>query len=85
MKESYEVKLRCAICGCEDQFEFNEDRSFIKCIFCNQEYPGGIDELKELNQEVFDEVEDEIKNDAVSYIKEELAKAFSGCKSIKIK
>ena len=55
MKESYKVVLRCAICGSEDHFEFNEDKSYIKCTFCNREYLGGIDELKELNQEVLDE------------------------------
>ena len=54
MKESYEVILRCAICGSEDHFEFNEDKSYIKCTFCNREYLGGIDELKELNHEVLD-------------------------------
>lgn len=85
MKESYEVRLRCAICGCEDQFEFKEDKSYIKCTFCNREYLGGIDELKELNQDVFDEVKDKIRNDAESYIKKELAKGFSGCRFIKIK
>lgn len=80
MKEIYEVRLRCATCGCEDQFEFNEDESYIKCTFCNREYLGGIDELKELNQDVFDEIEEEINNDAEAYIRKELDKAFKGIK-----
>ena len=56
LKDSYEVRLRCATCGCEEHFESNEDKSYIKCTFCNREYLGGIEELKEFNQEAFDEV-----------------------------
>lgn len=67
MKESYEVALRCAICGSEDHFEFNEDKSYIKYTFCNHKYFGGIEELKEFNQEVFDEVEGRIKSDRGLY------------------
>lgn len=85
LKDSYEIRLRCATCGCDDQLEFNEDKSYVKCTFCNREYFGGIDELKELNQDAFDEVKEEIENDAASYLKEELAKALKGCKNIKFK
>lgn len=85
LKESYEIRLRCATCGCEDQFEFNEDKSYIKCTFCNREYFGGIEELKELNQEAFDEVKEEMQKDAASYIKDQLTKAFKGNKHVKIK
>ena len=85
LKDSYEVRLRCATCGCEDQFEFNDDKSYVKCTFCNREYFGGIEELKEYNQEAFDEVKEEIEQDAVAYIQEQLAKAFKGNKHIKIK
>ena len=81
LKDSYEIRLRCATCGCEEQFEFNEDKSYIKCTFCNREYFGGIEELKELNQEAFDEV----KKDAASYIKDQIKNAFKGNKHIKIK
>ena len=85
LKDSYEVRLRCATCGCEDHFESNEDKSYIKCTFCNREYLGGIEELKEFNQEAFDEVKEEIQQDAASYIKEQLKNAFKGSKYIKIK
>ena len=85
LKDSYEVRLRCATCGCEDQFESNEDQSYIKCTFCNREYHGGIEELKEYNQEAFDEVKEEIEQDAAAYIQERLARAFKGNKYIKIK
>lgn len=85
MKESYKVVLRCAICGSEDHFEFNEDKSYIKCTFCNREYLGGIDELKELNQEVLDERIENIRKDVATHIKDALSKAFSGNKNIKLK
>lgn len=85
MKESYKVVLRCAICGSEDHFEFNEDKSYIKCTFCNREYLGGIDELKELNQEVLDERMGNIRKNVSTHIKDALSKAFSGNKNIKLK
>ena len=85
MKENYEIKLQCATCGCDDQFEFNDDQSYIKCTFCNREYFGGIEELKELNEEVIEEVKEEIEQDAMSYIEAELKKAFKGNKYIKFK
>ena len=69
MKEEYEIRLRCATCGCDDQFEFNDDQSYIKCTFCNREYLGGIEELKELNEEVIEEVKEEIEQDAMSFLK----------------
>lgn len=85
LKDNYKIRLRCATCGCDDQFEFNEDKSYVKCTFCNREYFGGIGELKELNQDAFDEVKEKIEDDAASYLKEELAKALNGCKNIKFK
>lgn len=30
LKDNYEIRLRCATCGGEDQFEFNDDKSYIK-------------------------------------------------------
>lgn len=85
MKEEYEIRLRCATCGCDDQFEFNDDQSYIKCTFCNREYSGGIEELKELNEEVIAEVKEEIEQDAMTYFEAELKKAFKGNKYIKFK
>ena len=85
LKDNYEIRLRCATCGCEDQFEFNDDKSYIKCTFCNREYIGGIEELKELNQEALDDVKEEIQKDAESYIKDQLKRAIKRNKHIKIK
>lgn len=83
LKNNYTIKLRCATCGSDNHFEFNEDKSYIKCTMCNREYFGGIEELKELNVDVFDEVKNQIGEDAKSYIKDELQKAFKDCKNIK--
>ena len=85
LKDNYEIRLRCATCGCEEQFEFNDDKSYIKCTFCNREYIGGIEELKELNQEALDDVKEEIQKDAESYIKDQLKRAIKRNKHIKIK
>ena len=85
LKDNYTVKLRCATCGCDDHFEFNDDKSYIKCTMCNREYLGGIEELKELNEEAFDELKGQIADDAKSYIQDEFRKAFKGNKFIKIK
>lgn len=84
-KDSYTVNLRCATCGSEDHFEFNDDKSYVKCTMCNREYLGGIDELKELNGEVIDEVKAQFAKDAKAYLQKELMKAFKGNKHIKIK
>lgn len=76
MKTEYDIHLRCVTCGCEDRFEYTDYKSYIKCSFCNREYFGGIDELQELNQEAFDEVNKEIDQDATAYIQAQLAKAI---------
>ena len=82
MKTEYSIKLRCATCGCDDQFE---DKSYVKCTFCNREYLGGIEELQELNIETLKEVKEQFRKDASKYIYDELKKAFKGNKYIKFK
>lgn len=85
MKTKYNVKLRCATCGSEENFECNEDRSHIKCAMCGREYQGGIEELKELNQEVFTQVKEEIAKEVKLEILDSIKNAFKGSKNIKIK
>jgi len=85
MKENYEIKLRCATCGCDDQFEYNDDKSYIKCSFCNREYWGGIEELQDLNEELIDELKEEIQTDARDYLESKLKEAFKESKYIKFK
>lgn len=74
MQTEYSLKLRCATCGCDDKFEFNEDKSYVKCTFCNREYFGGIEELKEFNTDTIDEVKEQIKKNTAKYIQDELKK-----------
>lgn len=85
MKTEYDIKLRCATCGSEDQFEFNEDKSYIKCKMCGREYLGGIEELKKLNSDAIDSVKEEIAKEMKSEILSSFRKAFVDSKYIKIK
>lgn len=90
MKNDYSksITLRCITCGGED-FEFNEDKSYIKCNLCNREYFGGFDELIELNEESITEGVGAFKAEVTSDIEKDITdmfkKAFSGNKFIKIK
>lgn len=90
MKNNYHrsVQLRCATCGGED-FNFNEDKSFVRCNLCNREYIGGYDELVEFNQESINESIENMKNEVQNEVKKELSdifkKAFKGNKNIKFK
>ncbi len=91
MKDSYHrnIALRCATCGSSNDFEFNDDKSYVKCKRCNREYHGGYDELVELNQahiqEELDDMKAEVKQDAEKYLRDSLKKAFKGNKFIKFK
>ena len=90
MKDNYDfqIKLRCATCGSEDDFEQNDDKSYVKCTKCNREYFGGYDELVELNQAMFEEAlankKSEIKKDIEKDIHDILKKAFKDNKHVKI-
>ena len=91
MKDSYnrQIPLRCATCGSSSDFEFNDDKSYVKCKKCNREYFGGYDELVSLNQtniqEEIDAMKQEVKEDLEKNIHDMLKKAFKGNKNIKIK
>lgn len=84
-KDNYTVRLRCATCGSDKNFEFNDDKSYVKCTMCNREYFGGIEELKDLNEEMINEAKSRFAKEAKSYLQKELIKAFKGNKHIKIK
>lgn len=91
MKKDYSksIQLRCVVCGSADDFEFNDDKSYIKCSKCNREYLGGYDELVELNQSLIDEEINHTKEEIVRDVQDELTamlkKAFKGNKHFKIK
>ena len=62
------IKLRCAVCGDDTSFEFNEDKSYVKCTRCGREYFGGYD-VVELNQELIDQELEDVKREVVADIK----------------
>jgi len=90
MKDSYNksIQLHCITCGDSD-FEFNEDKTWIKCNRCGREYLGGYDELFELNQENINRELDETKKEITKDLKDDITKmfqdAFKGNKNIKFK
>lgn len=91
MKKTYDrsILLRCVVCGSADDFEFNEDKTYIRCKKCNKEYPGGYDELVELNQahiqEELNDMKEEVKQDAEKYLRDSLKKALKGNKFVNFK
>lgn len=85
IKKEYPVKLRCATCGCENHFEYNEDKSYVRCTFCNREYLGGIEELKELNSDAFENAKKEFERDIAKHFQDVFKKGLKGNKSIKFK
>ncbi len=85
MKTSYSERLRCSTCGSDSHFEYNEDKSYIKCSQCNREYLGGYDELLELNQEIIEKVKQQIAKEAKDEILNQLKREFKNSKNLKIK
>ena len=91
LKNNYDfsVPLRCIVCGSDDCFEFNDDKSFVKCTKCGKEYPGGYDELVSCNEAFIEgakeEVLDNIKEDLQKEVHQMFKDAFKGSKFIKIK
>lgn len=91
MKKDYNktLQLRCVTCGDDSSFDFNEDKTYVKCTRCNREYFGGYDELVELNQEAINNEIEEVKKEVFEDLKTDVNKmfkdAFKGNKSIKFK
>jgi len=85
MEKNYTGKLICATCGSDSHFEFNEDKSYIKCTYCNREYLSGYDELLELNQETVNNLKQQIAEEAKSEIINHLKDVFKDNKNIKIR
>ena len=67
---------RCATCGCQDMFEYNEDKSFIKCSNCGREYPCGKDELLDYNSEELESIKDDMAQEVKSALLKELNSIF---------
>lgn len=90
MKDHYNinVSLLCITCG-GGQFDYNEDKTYVKCQTCNREYLKGYDELVELNEQQINEATEELGNeiakDAMNDITKSFKKAFKNSKIFKIK
>lgn len=82
MKRNYDrsIPLRCVICGSANHFEYNDDKTYVKCTLCNREYLGGEAELIEMNEAMIaEEVEalkEEVTKDAEKEIRDMIKKAF---------
>lgn len=86
MKDNYNIKvsLQCVTCGSTGAFDFNEDKTYVKCTACNREYLNGYDELVELNQENISDILEEKKIEIAEDFKKDILKIFKGNKYIKI-
>ena len=78
MKKKYDrsVSLRCAVCGSADHFEYNDDKSYVKCTLCNREYLGGLDELQEMNEAMIAEEVEAIKKEVIEDAEKEITDMF---------
>lgn len=78
MKSNYSksIRLRCIVCGSDSDFEYNEERTYIKCTRCNKEYFGGYDELVELNQEMIANNLEDLKVEVADDLKKELSNSI---------
>ncbi len=91
MKDNYNksISLKCSTCGDSSSFEFNEEKTWVKCTKCNTEYNGGYDELVELNQSDIREQINNMKDKVTKDLKADLNKMFKdavkGNKNIKFK
>ena len=85
MDREYRIQLTCATCGDADLFEFNDDKSYIKCVKCGRKYPGGYDELVQLNEETIEDSIEEIKTEVKNDIVEQINKAINKKINIKLK
>lgn len=82
------IELKCATCG-DSEFEYNKDKSWIKCNRCGREYHGGYDELVQLNTQTINEEIKKTKEGLKSDLQKEFAsmikKTIKGNKNIKFK
>jgi len=84
MSKKLTVSLICATCGQSD-FDHNEDKSWVKCVNCDREYPGGIDELAEFNQTSIQDAVNEYGDSLVNDFAKKIESKFKNNKYIKFK
>lgn len=85
MKSNYDkkIKLRCTVCGSDVDFE--DIAGVLTCSKCGKEYPGGKKELERLNMPRINKEIEKIQEEIFTDMKQDLKKAFSGSKYLKIK
>lgn len=76
LKKDYsrDIKLRCVVCGDTDSFNIDDNVQTIICERWGREYPGGKDELIELNQQLIDEEVEDIKAEVTKDVQKEFNK-----------
>lgn len=90
MKSNYQktITLECPSCTSQD-ITLNESKSHGICNSCGKEFPGGYDELVELNSMRINKIQEtlikEVKVDVEKDIQKALKDAFRGNKFIKFK
>lgn len=84
MSKKLTVSLICATCG-QGDFDHNEDKSWVKCVNCDREYPGGIDELAEFNQTSIQDAVNEYGDSLVNDFAKKIESKFKNNKYIKFK
>ena len=78
MKKKYErsISLRCVVCGSSDYFEYNDDKTYVKCTLCNREYLGGQQELQDMNEAVIANEVNSLKKEFLKDAEKELTNMF---------
>lgn len=84
MSKKLSITLLCGTCGHQD-FDFNEDKTWVQCTSCQREYHGGFDELKEQNQQRIDEGVKKVADETIEDMLSDFKRQFSGNTFIKFK
>lgn len=84
MSKKIKVSLLCATCG-QGDFNYNEDKTWVKCNNCSREYPGGISELAEYNQQAIQDSVSEFGQNLVDDFTKKMESKFKNNKHIKFK
>lgn len=84
MSTKITVSLICATCGQAD-FDHNEDKSWVKCLNCDREYAGGIDELAQFNQASIQDAVNNFGQNLVDDFAKKIETKFRNNKYIKLR
>jgi hypothetical protein len=78
VKKNYNrsISLRCVVCGSADHFEYNADKTYVKCTLCNREYLGGQEELQEMSEALIAEEVDILKEEVSRDVEKDLTDMF---------